>query len=398
MNISVSQRNARVAISTNFIRNLAFVLPIWLIFGTEDLGYSTTATVILWMSIWLVSGLLEIPTGAIADRVGRKKAFLIGGALLSVYPIGYFLGLPLGVILLLNLISAVGSSISSGTVLPIVHNSYQSEKRSEKDYHSFLSNRLTALYIARAASGILGGIFYAIDPILPFIAMMAAYIISTAMGLLLVDKSALSDSKTNRLQITETITEMKKHRIIINVILSYIAIQLVGEAVWTAYQPLFVQDGLSPEQIGLLFTVIALLSALGSALVKKLMRSLSAIKIELLAGITVFITAMLLNFDSTTLHFIAIIPSAIMFGMTITPLEALTQKKLPEQYHSTGLSIISFAQYATYGLASVGVALVIDAVGIGSTRAYLLIGSIIAVAFSAIILAKNKRHDSVIIS
>lgn len=392
----VSRRNARVALVAAFLSDLAFILPIWILFGTNELGLSITLTTALFMVIWLGSGLLEIPTGALADRLGRKRVFIIGAALLALYPIVYIFELPVWAIFVVSIFSAFGSALRSGTLIALTHDSFQKDNRSDEDYHKFLSNEKVVTFVARALSGVAGGALYAFDPHGPYIAIFAAYILLLAVGFFAIDTATERSKLSNSMHIKETLRAMFRTRIISLLIISYIAAQLVGEAIWTAYQPFFESDGVTPQGIGLVFTTIAVISAIGAYSTRFIMKRVGVLCMEVLFAAIMLLTTILLFAPSNTLHLLAVVPAAFAFGMSITPIIATTQKYVAAKFHSTALSIISVAQYVTYGVASLYIGVVIDWLGIAGARKVLLVEAMIAAAILLGIYFTNKKTDEVI--
>jgi hypothetical protein len=391
----ISKRNARLSLAISFLSDLTFILPIWMLFGVDELGLSLTTTTALFMAVWLVSGLLEIPTGALADRLGRKRLFLIGVALLALYPIGYIFELPLLTILVLSLLAGLGSALRSGTVVPLTYASYKLENRSDAEYHNFLSTNNTLLFIARALSGVAGGLLYAYDPHAPYMAILVVYLIIIAVGFFLVEVGERSTS-TNRVHISETIKALMSKRLIIMLLGTYIAYQIVGEAIWTAYQPFFKADDLNATQIGTIFSAIAAFSALGAYGTRFIMRKAGVLLIELLVSFSVLITAFLLLVPSVLVHIIAIIPAAFGFGVSLTPIIATVQKYLASKYHSTALSIVSVAQYCTYGFAALYISKAIDLFGANATRHILFIEAMVITVVLAVVYLRHRRNDEII--
>lgn len=391
----ISKRNAKLSLAISFLSDLTFILPIWLLFGVDQLGLSLTMTTVLFMAVWLVSGLLEIPTGALADRLGRKKLFLIGAALLALYPIGYIFELPILMILVLSLLAGLGSALRSGILVPLTYASYKLENRSDADYHNFLSSNNTLLFIARALSGIAGGLLYAYDPHAPYVAIFIVYLSIIVMGTFLVDVGERSTS-TNRAHISETVKAMLSKQLIVTLIVTYIAYQIVGEAIWTAYQPFFRDDGLNATQIGIIFSAIAAISALGAYGTRFIMRKISVLLIELFVSFSVLLTALLLLVPSPIVHIIAIIPAAFGFGVSLTPITATVQKYLASKYHSTALSIVSVAQYCTYGFAALYISKVIDLFGADTTRRILFIEAAVITIILALVYLHQRKNDEVI--
>ncbi|MFN8556309.1 MAG: MFS transporter [Dehalococcoidia bacterium] len=61
-----------------------FFLPIWVIFLREERGLRLEQITALEAPLWLTAVLLEAPTGAVADRWGRKFSLCCGAALLAL--------------------------------------------------------------------------------------------------------------------------------------------------------------------------------------------------------------------------------------------------------------------------------------------------------------------------
>jgi MFS family permease len=373
-------------------------LPIWLLFGTGVLQLSVTTTTVLFMLLWILSGLLEIPTGALADRLGRKKMYLIGVSLFSLYPLAYALELPLVMIALVSVVSAFGSALRSGTLVALTHESYKQAKRSDKSYHAFLSNELLAAFMARAISGVAGGMLYALDPHAPYVAMAVAYVCMFIAGLFVVDTATERSKLSNRMHISQTIRQLASSQLVIVLISVFVAVHLVSEAIWTAFQPFFANDGLSPQVIGSLFSCIAIVSAAGVLAVRYAMRKFGVILIEIFVMGLIVVTALLLYAPSTSLHLLAVVPAAFAFGMTITPIKATVQKHVSRQFHSTALSVVSVMQYLVYGVASLYVSLLIDHVGVYDTKKILCIEALVAMALVVGLYIWKRRQDVVVTS
>jgi len=378
------------------VSELAFILPIWILFGTNELGFSITLTTVLFMTIWLGSGILELPTGALADRLGRKRVFLIGVALLMWYPLVYALEAPIAIILAVSLLAAFGSALRSGALIPIVHDAFIREKRSDREYHAFLSNERTLSFIARAISGVAGGLLYALDPHTPYIAMFISYALMLLAGLYIVDISERSELHQTQ-HISQALRAMVHSKPIVMIIGCYIALSLVAEAIWTAFQPFFENDGLRVEMIGAIFSGLALVSALGAYSIRFIMRRIGLLRIQLLIAALMSLTALLLVMPSKMLHVAAVMPIAFAFGLTVPPLTATIQQYVAGKFHSTALSVIGLLAYGLYGVASLYISVVVDIAGIAATRQILCIEALVVTGV-LIVYYLGHRHNDIMAS
>jgi hypothetical protein len=375
--------------------DLAFILPIWILFGTNELGLSLTLTTALFMTIWLGSSILELPTGALADRLGRKRMFLIGAALLASYPLVYALEAPIFVIFAVSMVAALGSALRSGTLIPLTHDTYKKEGRSDKEYHAFLSTEKTLTFLARAVSGVAGGLLYAMDPHAPYIAMFVVYAAIFAAGLFIVDISARSELSQAK-HIGQALRSMARSQPVVMILGCFIIFGLVTEAIWTAFQPFFERDGISVEVIGAIFSVLALVSALGAYCSRFIMRRVGILRIELLMAALASVTALLLVTPSTLLHVLSVVPIAFAFGLSGPPLIATIQRYVVKKFHSTALSVVGLLQYGVYGVASMYVSFAIDLWGTTTTRRMLLAETLVVTALIGVYYLCNKHVDVIV--
>src|SRR5258706_230548 len=59
-------------------------LPIWVIYLHEELGFSLTQITLLDVPFFLFVVFAEVPTGAVADRFGRRVSLMLSGAMVAV--------------------------------------------------------------------------------------------------------------------------------------------------------------------------------------------------------------------------------------------------------------------------------------------------------------------------
>jgi len=58
--------------------NFMLFMPVWVIFLQDKHGLSLTQVTLLDSAFWMTMVLTEVPTGAVADTLGRKHSQIIG--------------------------------------------------------------------------------------------------------------------------------------------------------------------------------------------------------------------------------------------------------------------------------------------------------------------------------
>lgn len=387
----IAKRNSRLVLAISFFGHLSFILPVWLLYSIDHLDFSPLLAVSLFMGIWILSAALEIPTGAWADRYGRKKLFIAGILLQTLYPLAYIFDINIGLFALACGFGALGHAMESGSLDPVVYSSYKLARLSKKAYNTFLSNKQILIFIGRVVSGITGAYLYSLDVAYPFYALIIAFLICGLLGLFISDSSEIVKETTNKQQILTTIQKMHASQLIVATLVIFAAGNLIADAVWTGYPVLFQADGRNAVFIGAVFSVIALLSALGAYVVRHALDRLSPAKIMQVFALSAAFNSLMLWQPNTTLRLIGVIPMAIMSGMTVVTYSSTIQHDLDNKYHSTGLSVGSLATFASYGAGSLFFAGTLQVFGDEKTRSIIL-GFALFVLLFVFVFSQRKKN------
>jgi MFS family permease len=124
------------------------------------------------MSIFALSILiLEIPSGIIADLLGKKKTLLLGTFcwVVEIFLIAFFNGF--WIFLAAKIISGIGVSLYSGADSAILFDTLKKQKR-EKEHKRISGSIYTISNISKAFVMIIGGVLFAISAKLPAIASL----------------------------------------------------------------------------------------------------------------------------------------------------------------------------------------------------------------------------------
>lgn len=216
------------------------------------------------------------------------------------------------------------------------------------------------------------------------------------VGLFIVDQATERSQLTNRMHVIAALKAVKSRPVVRTTIIMYASIKLASEAMWTGFQPLFESDGISPGYIGLIFSCIAVFSAIGAYIVRRLMMHVGVLRIEIIVSALATAGALMLFLPHTLWHLFSIVPVAFAFGLALTPVQAAAQKYTSEKLHSTVLSTISVVQYTVYGIASISVGVMLDVFGTDTTRKILFIEALIILTGLLALYAARRDRDEII--
>ena len=194
-----------------FLIDCAFFGPVILVFWQRN-GLSFTQIMMLQASYALTSTLLELPTGAFADHIGKKISLMIGALFFSAGCFWYGFSHTFWQFFLGELITGTGMAFISGADRAYIHQLLCSEKRGHE--FSRIDGRSRGLsQIAVALSSVLGGLIGSVSLGLTLIATSAVTFVGFLVGASFpkVKVTQESGTKPNLLQTIYESIKIIKH-------------------------------------------------------------------------------------------------------------------------------------------------------------------------------------------
>ncbi len=142
-----------------------FIIPIIVLFW-QSYGLNLQQIMLLQSGFALTVFVLEIPTGYLADRWGRRNTLILGCCFGFVAYLTYATGQTFWHFLCAEILIGIGSSLLSGTVEAMTYDTLLELGR-EREYRKVAGNQAFFEFNTEAASGILGGLLGAISLVLP---------------------------------------------------------------------------------------------------------------------------------------------------------------------------------------------------------------------------------------
>jgi MFS family permease len=247
------------------------------------------------MVLMMVAG--EIPTGAIADLLGKKNTLtlsficgFLGNLIMGFAPSFLFLSIAV-------IITTLASVLNSGTLESLIYDSLLSNKQGGK-YQKVLANVSSIKMMSFALASIIGGTMYKISPSLPFISVAFSQLVGIFFTFFLKEPpidSQIFSWKNYRRQIKKGFQELfTKNKNIKEIIL----IIMLGIVIIINYHSLIdvqlVAQGWQETQLGLIYSITfvlgAIVSQLGNYLNRRFGQWISIIFSALLIGLNMLIS------------------------------------------------------------------------------------------------------------
>ncbi len=135
-------RNIRLLLAYWFLRDFQLWIPVWVVFLTIDRGFSLTQVTSA-EGLFLIGVLiLEVPTGAVADKWGRSKSLGLGALALSAAVLVFAFTDSFTILLVSFFMWSVASALMSGADMALLFDTLKAAGR-ESEYEK-LAGRGTA--------------------------------------------------------------------------------------------------------------------------------------------------------------------------------------------------------------------------------------------------------------
>ncbi len=168
------------------------MIPIIVLFWQSN-GLNLKQIMLLQSGFALTVFILEIPTGYLADRWGRRNTLVLGCCFGFAAYISYATSETFWRFLLAEILVGVGSSLLSGTIEAMTYDTLLELGRA-REYRKIAGNQAFYEFNTEAASGILGGLLGAVSLVLPL------WLTAIPMALAVLTAASLQEPKRHTLK------------------------------------------------------------------------------------------------------------------------------------------------------------------------------------------------------
>ena len=357
----MSNRNIRLVYVLAAAKRSWFWLGIWVFYYLRFTNYAGIG--ILETILVVTFTLTEIPTGAIADLLGKKKALILaflfqaaGAFIMAAAQNFEMLALSVGVM-------CVGGSLYSGTADALVFDSLKEEGK-EKLYDKKISNINTIQLIVPAICSIIGGYLYTISPSLPFYANGVGYVLGLCVALFLIEphidtekfsmRNFITQNKQGLKQLFNT-SEMKRYTLLLISIASIIVISWEMLDAFLAFE-----FGFNEVQLGILTAILFVISAGASQLTPLLRKRLQDNTLVFILGIGMGITFILSPFLGLVFGGVSLALRASFQSIFENTSSIIINNHTESKYRATTLSTFNMMSNVPYVLGAYLVGVLAD--------------------------------------
>ena len=235
----------------------------------RELGLSFSRVFTLSAVYMLMFVLFEIPTGALADLIGRKKTIVLGSAALVIAAIASGSAQNFTQLALSFFIWSFGFSLMSGSSEAMLYDTLADETL----YHRVFGRGLSLQIIGMALAGILGPMLYTVNFRYPYLASAIPFALAGAAILFFRERDIAPHQfslKTHWQQV-KTGTQMAFQNRYILWSMGVLALAFaVSYTVSNSYQPYLVNIGFRVQQFSIILPLMFLLEAAGGFLSQKI--------------------------------------------------------------------------------------------------------------------------------
>lgn len=324
-----------------FFRELMFIIPILVLFYQQN-GL-TLAQVMITQSVFALSIVIfEVPTGVIADKVGRTQSITLGGLTLTIAALTYSLGHSFYQFLFAEFIWGIGVTFLSGADSALIYDTLLQTKNESK-YKKVIGRLKSIKYIAAGLGAIIGGYIalygFRVNYYLTVLMFLTAFIIS----LFLVEPNIKKKGEEKK-YLTHTIECLKESFSNKNLLflLLFDAIFLsFGRIIFWFYQPYLDKSGVPIIYFGIVWAGFNLFAILGSNYSHEIEEKLKEKNSLWLIVLATPISAIIMGYNFTVICIILIFIQQFIRGFQYPVISDYTNKHLDSRKRATLLSIQS---------------------------------------------------------
>ncbi len=385
------KNNISIAYILTFAKHTWFWLGIWIFYYLRFTNYAGIGLIETVLIVTMT--LTEIPTGAVADLLGKRKTLILAFLLEAIGAFIFAYSPNFNIILISVFIMCVGGTFYSGTLDALVFDSLKSVGKESK-FDKVISNISSISLITPALCGLIGGYLYVIGFRIPFILNAIGYTLGMIAAFFLVEPKidTVKFSLTGYFdQMKNGIKQLFKDRTIIKntlLLLSIGTILIISGEMLDSF--LSFEFGFNNIQMGYLWSGLFVISAISSQFTSFIKKTFGVHNSIIYIGIIVCITFLLAPFLGIilggTILFLRRSVQSILSNLTSEEININTESK----YRATTISTFNMLNNIPYVFLAFFIGSISDIISAKTVSLYL---GVILIILLGIILFRRRRDS-----
>ena len=384
-------RTSREYIAYMAILNSGFFVfqSYYIIFLTVN-GLSYTDISLIFVGNFVALAILNLFAGDFADRHGRKRAMLIGGAINVFGFLVYGLSSSIMLFLLAEIILASSSALISGSVEAWFIDSLRSENKLSEAKKTFPMNSSVSNLLG-IVGGMVGSVLAAFALNLPMLAGAVLVAVATIFALVLFKENFGEKSSRFAGLVKESFAHFRASPALRDLTYAEMFRTCAIMVYFLIYQPYLVLTGMGKEYLGIYFSLLMISMVAGNLLSVSLAERLGRHRMLALAGILLFASYILQPLVHTyLLAGLLFAVSGFTSGLAMPTVMLWRNSLIPSRIRASSLALLSSLLNLAAGAMTLGLGPVIDS---SSLEAAMYIGAFLAAASVPLYLIAN-RHST----
>lgn len=262
------ERNIRLMYFINFLRHLEFwgALSIPFLLEWGQLNFTKAFLLQAWFVFWIF--LLEIPTGVVADKFGRKASILLSGIFTSLSFFTYTIRPDFYLFLFAEFLGALGFALISGAEGAMIYDTLKQIKKTSESKRAFanyhISGTLGIILAFPTGSMLVGNLGIPYPNNLAFVVFLTGFIImaSAAVSLLLQEPKRTRPAETYIQMGIKGFHYLSRHKRLRPLAFNYALISAITFFMYWLYQPIAGSAGIDIKYYGFIgasYNILAIL-------------------------------------------------------------------------------------------------------------------------------------------
>ncbi|WP_100374750.1 MFS transporter [Bacillus sp. FJAT-45037] len=333
-------RNKNLIYITGFFGNFFFERGIWILY-LLSINFTMFQVGILQAALNLSMFLMEVPSGIISDKFGRKKALLIGHSMIVVYLCIFLLSSDFYILLLGHVIFGAGLTFISGTDQAYLYDSLKTEGK-EKAYGKAIGTYNAIVITALAIAIGIGGFMQELSWSYVFIGGIIAQSLAIFLLLFLkeINFKAIDASKGEGI-LSELSNFFKLNTNFKFLVISFSVFFSVTSVFYMFGQEMLNNSGMLVRDIAILFAGLSILQAILSIFSYKFSEKYTAKKVLILTFSIIGALYIFIAFNNLLLTIISFVIINALYELVDPISSKVINDEIPSRMRATILSLVN---------------------------------------------------------